>query len=98
MFKYKNKKPSLIDFARKYANNELACEEFFFKAKYPTGYYCEECGCTHYRKLSTRRHIYVCAECNSTRILDTMVYEAVVAYIGSNLAIKAVAHNSSLSL
>lgn len=63
MSKYKNKKPSLIDFTRKYANNEPACEEFFFKAKYPTGYYCEKCGCIHYRKLSTRRHIYVCAEC-----------------------------------
>ena len=40
-----------------------ACEEFFFKAKYPTGYYCEKCVCTHYRKLSTRRRIYICTEC-----------------------------------
>ena len=34
MSKYKNKKTSLIDFTRKYANNEPSCEEFFFKAKY----------------------------------------------------------------
>ena len=34
MSKYKNKKPSLIDFTRKYANNEPACEEFFCKANY----------------------------------------------------------------
>ena len=33
MSKYKNKKPSLIDFTS-YANNEPSCEEFFFKAKY----------------------------------------------------------------
>ena len=43
MSKYKNKKPSLIDFTRKYANNEPSCEEFFFKDKYPKGYYCEKC-------------------------------------------------------
>ena len=59
MSKYKNKKPSLIDFTKKYANNEPACEEFFFKAKYPTGYYCEKCGCTHYSEIVYKK-TYLC--------------------------------------
>ena len=42
MSKYKEKKPSMIEFTRKYANNDQACEEFFFRAKYPNGYYCEK--------------------------------------------------------
>ena len=39
MSKYKDKKPSMIEFTRKYANNVHACEDFFFHAKYPNGYY-----------------------------------------------------------
>ena len=53
----------MIEFTRKYANNDQAREEFFLRAKYPNGYYCEKCGCTHCRKLSTRRRIYVCTGC-----------------------------------
>lgn len=34
MSKYKDKKPSMIEFTRKYANNDQACEEFFFRSKY----------------------------------------------------------------
>lgn len=63
MTKYKAKKPSMVDFSRKYANDDAACEEFFFRAKYPNGYYCEKCGCTHYKKISTRNHIYTCSQC-----------------------------------
>ena len=59
MSKYKNKKPSLIDFTKKYANNEPSCEEFFFQAKYPTGYYCEKCGCTHYSEIVYKK-TYLC--------------------------------------
>ena len=29
MSKYKDKKPSMIEFTKKYANNDQACEEFF---------------------------------------------------------------------
>ena len=63
MSKYKDKKPSMIEFTRKYANNDQACEDFFFHAKYPNGYYCEKCGCTHYKKISTRNHVYTCSKC-----------------------------------
>ena len=63
MSKYKEKKPSMIEFTRKYANNDQACEEFFLRAKYPNGYYCEKCGCTHYKKISTRSHVYTCSKC-----------------------------------
>ena len=59
MSKYKDKKPSMIEFTRKYANNDQACEEFFFRAKYPNGHYCEKCGCTHYKKISARNHVYL---------------------------------------
>ena len=45
MSKYKDKKPSMIEFTRKYANNDQACEDFFFHAKCPNSYYCEKCGC-----------------------------------------------------
>ena len=63
MSKYKDKKPSMIEFTRKYANIDQACEDFFFHAKYPNGYYCEKCGCTHYKKISTRNHVYTCSKC-----------------------------------
>ena len=39
MSKYKDKKPSMIEFTRKYAINDQAYEDFFFRAKYPNGYY-----------------------------------------------------------
>ena len=53
----------MIEFIRKYANNDQAREEFFLRAKYPNGYYCEKCGCTHYRKISTHNHVYTCSKC-----------------------------------
>ena len=37
MSKYREK-TSMIEFTRKYANNDQACEEFFLRAKYPNGY------------------------------------------------------------
>ena len=64
MTKYKTKKPSLVKFTRKYANDDVACEEFFFRIKYPNGYYCEKCRCTYYRKISTHNLVYTCAQCN----------------------------------
>ena len=53
----------MIEFTRKYANNDQTCEEFFLRAKYPNGYYCKKCGCTHCRKISTRNHVYNCSKC-----------------------------------
>ena len=57
MSKYREK-TSMIEFTRKYANNDQACEEFFLRAKYPNGYYCEKCGCTHYRKILESGRLY----------------------------------------
>lgn len=68
MTKRKPKKDSLIDFTEKYANNEEACYDFFFQAKYPDGYVCEQCGCTHYRKL-TRHRVSQCKKCGHQQYL-----------------------------
>lgn len=65
----KPKKLSLVDFTDKYANNPDACEAFFFNAKYPDGYTCEKCGCTHYRKIKSRNHVYQCCECGHQQYL-----------------------------
>ena len=67
-YKLKPKKPSMIDFTKKYANNEQACYDFFFDAKYPNGYYCEKCGCTHYHKI-TRHRVVQCKECGHQQYL-----------------------------
>ena len=67
-YNQKPKKPSLIDFTKKYANNEQACYDFFFNAKYPNGYYCEKCGCTHYHKI-TRHRVVQCKECGHQQYL-----------------------------
>lgn len=37
----KPKKDSLITLTRKYANNHNECVKFFFKMKWPVGFYCE---------------------------------------------------------
>ena len=67
-YNLKPKKPSMIDFTKKYANNEQACYDFFFDAKYPNGYYCEKCGCTHYHKI-TRHRVVQCKECGHQQYL-----------------------------
>ena len=53
----------MIEFTWKYANNNQACEEFFFRAKYSNGYYCEKCSCIHYKKISGCNHVYTCFKC-----------------------------------
>ena len=64
----KPKKPSLVEFTRKYSNNDEACYDYFWNAKYPDGFVCEKCGCTHYRKI--RRHnVTECAECGHQHYL-----------------------------
>lgn len=52
--KYKSKKPSLIDFSKKYANNDKACEQCFFDIKYPSAYACPLSDCKHYRRVTGR--------------------------------------------
>ena len=37
MKRYKPKKDSLVEFNRKYANTDEACEEYFFQIRYPDG-------------------------------------------------------------
>lgn len=69
MKKAKQEKLSAVDFNKKYFNNPNACEDFFFHAKYPNGFYCEKCGCTHYRKIPHRNHVYQCTECQHQEYL-----------------------------
>ncbi len=64
----KPKKPSLIEFTRKYSNDEEACYDFFWNAKHPDGFVCEKCGCTHYRKI-TRHRVTECKECGHQEYL-----------------------------
>lgn len=66
--KLKPKKVSLIELTKKYANNKDECVNFFIKAKYPTGFYCEECGCTEYYFVS-RHHVLQCKHCNHQHYL-----------------------------
>ena len=68
MTRQKPKKDSLVDFTRKYANDEEACYDFFFHARYPEGYICEKCGCSHFRKI-TRHRVAMCTECRHQQYL-----------------------------
>ena len=69
MTRYKPKKDSLVEFNRKYANNDEACEEYFFQIRYPDGYVCEKCGCTHYKKITGRGYCYSCSSCGHQQYL-----------------------------
>lgn len=60
--KLKDKKPSLIDFTRKYANNIDECYSFFFRSKFPDGFCCEKCGCKKHYKI-IRHNVAQCREC-----------------------------------
>lgn len=64
----KTKKDSLIKFTRKYANKPEECRRFFFEMKWPTGFYCEKCGCTHYYFIK-RNGVYKCKECGHEHYL-----------------------------
>lgn len=66
--KFKNKKNSLIDLTRKYANDYMACVQFFIDAKWPTGFYCEKCHCTHYYYIK-RGNVLECAHCGHQHYL-----------------------------
>lgn len=60
--KLKAKKESLIELTRRYANDEEECINFFVQSKYPTGFVCEKCGCTHGYKIK-RHHVLQCKDC-----------------------------------
>ena len=50
---------STSDFIIQYYTNLDACRKFFYDIKWPTGYYCEKCGCTHYYFMKLRIAIVV---------------------------------------
>lgn len=64
----KPKKDSLITLTRKYANNHDECVKYFFKMKWPVGFYCEKCGCTHYYSIK-RGDVFQCKECGHQHYL-----------------------------
>lgn len=66
--KLKPKKDSLIALTQKYANNKQACLQYFINMKYPTGFYCEKCGCTHYYYCK-RHNVLKCKECGHQHYL-----------------------------
>lgn len=64
----KPKKDSLIELTRKYSNDHHACIQFFFDMKWPTGFYCEKCGCNHYYTIK-RNNVFKCKECGHEHYL-----------------------------
>ena len=66
--KLKPRKNSEIKLIDKYHNNEAACIDFFYRAKWPQGFYCEKCGCTHYYFNASRR-LYQCSDCGHQNYL-----------------------------
>lgn len=66
--KLKPRKDSLIEIINKYSNDLHACIMFFFKLKWPTGFYCEKCGCTHYYFIP-RGNVFSCSNCGHQHYL-----------------------------
>lgn len=64
----KPKKDSIIDIINKYSNDIQACIMFFFQLKWPTGFYCEKCGCKHYYFIKNR-NVFCCSECGHQHYL-----------------------------
>lgn len=51
------------------------CREFFFAMKWPTGYYCEKCGCTHYYYMQSK-NCYRCTQCqHDERLLTNTCFQ-----------------------
>ena len=66
---------STSDFIIQYYTNLDACRKFFFDIKWPTGYYCEKCGCTHYYFMKTK-NCYRCANCkHDERLLSNTIFQ-----------------------
>lgn len=52
-----------------------ACRKFFYDIKWPTGYYCEKCGCTHYYFMKNK-NCYRCANCkHDERLLSNTIFQ-----------------------
>lgn len=66
--KLKPKKDSLIALTRKYASYPEECVHFFFSMKWPTGFYCEKCGCIHYHFIK-RNRVFQCKKCKHQHYL-----------------------------
>ena len=66
--KRKPKKDSMIDLINKYSHDHLACVQYFFNIKWPTGFYCDKCGCTHYY-FNEKRPLFECADCGHQHYL-----------------------------
>ena len=66
---------STSDFIIQYYTNLDACRKFFYDIKWPTGYYCEKCGCTHYYFMKTK-NCYRCANCkHDERLLSNTIFQ-----------------------
>lgn len=61
---------SKADFIQHYYCNMQNCIDFFFSIKWPTGYVCEKCGCTHYYFMKSK-NCYRCAHCHHDERLLT---------------------------
>lgn len=64
----KPRKISEIEIISKYANNNQDCINFFYNAKWPTGYVCPKCGCTHYNFIN-RHNVFQCKHCKHQQYL-----------------------------
>jgi hypothetical protein len=82
----KAKKPSMIEFTHKFANDEEACLKFFFSSnKGMSGIEMSSALDVNYKTalLLCRKCRALMASSDSGRILDSRFYEADTAYIGS---------------
>ena len=69
---------STSDFIVKYYTNLDACRKFFFDMKWPTGYYCEKCGCTHYYFMKSK-NCYRCAHCkHDERLFTNTIFQDII--------------------
>ena len=66
--KRKPKMDSMSDLINKYSLDHLACVQNFFNIKWPTGFYCDKCGCTHYY-FNEKRTLFECADCGHQHYL-----------------------------
>ena len=63
------------DFIMTYYADLEACKCFFFDMKWPTGYYCEKCGCTHHYYMKGKGS-YRCCECHhDERLLSNTCFQ-----------------------
>ena len=62
----------MIDLINKYSHDHLACVQYFFNIKWPTGFYCDKCGCTHYY-FNEKRTLFECADCGSCGCIDLIL-------------------------